>query len=242
MDVLIPLGIGSGWEHNELRYCIRSLEENLLDLDKIFIIGHLPSFINRDKIQYFPFSDTFKHNKDANIIAKTIKAIDSGISENFIRISDDQIILKPIYGKDIKPLYRANLDVYDFSKINRWRNRLKNGFEFLKLEKKPTYNYESHIPVVYNGLKFKQIFSQYNWAIEKEGFTINCLYFNNIECERIKLGEEKIGFEKEEIIKIEEIKQKIENKIYLGYNNKGLSEELKHFIEFQFPNKSKYEY
>jgi hypothetical protein len=233
MDVLIPLNIQTSWEYNEVKYCIRSLEKNLLDLDNIFIIGFLPNFLNK-KIHYIPFDDPFKHNKDANIIRKVIKGISCGISENFIRISDDQLLLKPIYSKDIKPLYKFDLKEYNFTKVNKWRNRLKNTRDILIKEGKTTFNYDSHIPVVYNGKFFKDIYSKYNWAVEGEGYTINSLYFNNINCENIKMIDEKIAFETS-------IEKEIENEIYLGYNNKGLTDKLKLIIENLFPDKSKYE-
>lgn len=237
MDVLIPLEYrNTKWNNNEIKYCIRSLEKNLLDLDKIFIIGFLPEFLKESKdLIHINFDDPYKHNKDANIIRKVLKGIICGISKNFVRISDDQMILKPIYSKDIKPLYKFDLNEYDFIKVNRWRNRLKNTYEILKKEGKTTFNYDSHIPVVYNKEKFESIFTKYNWFQEGEGYTINSIYFNNINCERIKLKGEKIGFETPEI-------KKIENQIFLGYNDKGLTENLQQQIISLFPNKSKYEY
>lgn len=237
MDILIPLGTGSNWQNNEIKYCLRSIEKNLIDLDRVFIIGYLPDFINKDKVVYINYDDPFKHNKDANIIRKVLKAIDLGISNNFIRISDDQLFLKPIKSKDIIPLYKFEFNNYDWTKLNNWRRRLKNTYEILKLENKSTFNFDSHIPVVYNGYCFKDVFNKYIWSQENGGYTINSLYFNNINCNKVKLVNEKICFEKENN---EEIK--LNGEQYLGYNNKGLSIQLKEKIENLFSEKSKYEY
>lgn len=237
MDILIPLGYkGSIWNNNEIKYCLRSLETNFIDLDRIFIIGFLPDFINPKTVIYLPYEDKYKANKDANIIAKTLKAIDSGISDIFCRISDDQLLLKPLRGEDITPLYNFDLEEYDFTKCNRWRNRLKNTYNILKSEGRTTFNFDSHIPVCYMGRSFKYVISKYIWNQEREGYTINTLYFNHTFCKNIKMTNEKVN--------IESPKEKIElgEAKYLGYNDRGLNSQLKQVIMDLFPNKSKYEF
>ena len=45
MDIVIPLGTGSRWQNNELRFALRSIEKYLTGYDKIFIIGECPSYL-----------------------------------------------------------------------------------------------------------------------------------------------------------------------------------------------------
>lgn len=241
MDVLIPLGHQSEWDNNEIKFCLRSIERNLIDLERIFIIGYFPDFlIKGEKLIHIPCDDPFKHNKDANLIRKVIRGINTDISENFIRISDDQLFLKPILSKDIKPLYECDLKNHNWDNLNRWRSRLKNTAEILENEGKSIFKFDSHIPVVYNKKKFIEIFDRYIWDIEGGGYTINTIYFNNIEGEKIELTDlEKATFERpmNEI----EIKKRIEGRQYLGYNDKGLNSELKLQLFYLFPNPSSYE-
>lgn len=245
VDVVIPFSLGSKWDNNEIRYCLRSLERNLIDLGKVFIIGERLEWMSNQVI-FIPYPDTFKENKDANIINKVIRACkEEGVSENFIRISDDQILLKPTLSKNITPLYNGNLEKIfrklPDNQINRFRKRLRNTKDILLKEGKTTFNYEIHIPTLVNKQSFIDILESYNYGVEGEGFTINSLYLNNINSPLAKQVEgEKVQFEKEFGDK-EYIKNSIKDALYLGYNDKGLSSELKFEIMHLFPIKSKYE-
>lgn len=37
MQIVIPIGIGSNWDNNELRYCLRSINEYLGDVDLVVL-------------------------------------------------------------------------------------------------------------------------------------------------------------------------------------------------------------
>jgi hypothetical protein len=250
MDLVIPLGPlhpNRDWgDYMELRYLLRSIETNLIDIDKIFIIGQQPKWVQN--IIFIPFGDPNKYNKDANIIRKIIEICKrEDLSENFIRVSDDYLFLKPILSKNLIPYHRGDLKDYDFKNKNRWRHRLENTFKILQNEGKATYNYESHLPVVINKKKWKEIWDKYIWDVEatehnNNGYTINTIYFNNIDCARALLQNEKATFEKsiEDYNKILEI-MKNPLILYMGYNSNGLTDNLKTFIKTKFPNKSKYE-
>ena len=45
IDIVYALGSGSKWDNNELRYSLRSLEKNFLDLRNIYIVGTFPHFL-----------------------------------------------------------------------------------------------------------------------------------------------------------------------------------------------------
>jgi len=241
IDVIIPLGIGSKWENNELRYCLRSLETNFLDLGIIYLVGHKPDWVK--DIVHIESEDTFLHNKDANIIKKTLLICERrSVSDYIMRISDDQLLLQPMFSREIKPLYQLELNESYFQKMNRWRRRLKNSFEVLKKDKiEKIYNYETHIPVIYDRRRFIDTYTKYkDWAIDGAGYTINTMYFNNIKCDKVKLTNEKACFE-QPVQTVEEIIKMLKNKLYLGYNDNGLNDNLKQVIKELFPKKSKFE-
>lgn len=250
MDLVIPLGpnkLNRDWgDYMELRYLLRSIETNLLDIENIYIIGQQPKWIKN--VISIPFGDPNKYNKDANIIRKIIEVCKyKDLSENFIRVSDDYLFLKPILSKDIIPYHRGDLKNYNFENKNRWRWRLENTFKILQNEGKPTYNYESHLPMVVNKKKWGEVFDKYIWDVEANehnnaGYTINTLYFNNIDCPRVLLQNEKVAFEKP-IEDFNQILRIVKNSLilYMSYNSRGLTENLKLYIHNSFPNISKYE-
>jgi len=240
IDVVIPLGNRSEWNDNEIRYCLRSLEKYFVDLGNVYIVGFLPSFIQR--VIHIPAEDVFKVNKDANLIRKVLLACrNEQLSQEFIRMSDDQLLLKSCDKEDFYPKYSGDLRDLNWKFLNRWRNRLKRTFEILLLQNKSSYHYDSHIPALYNKELFEKVMLNYEWGVEKAGFTINSLYFNNIDIERKRMtGNFKANFERL-FTDVDEINQELNGKTVAGYNDKGLTPELKVIIEKLFPEKSSFE-
>jgi hypothetical protein len=75
---------------HELRYSLRSLS-NLTDKGKVYIVGDLPQWACN--VVHIPCDDPYKDNKDANLIRKLLKACDSDISDDFMQMSDDMLIM-----------------------------------------------------------------------------------------------------------------------------------------------------
>lgn len=237
IDIAIALGKGSKWQDNEIKYCLRSLEQNFINIGRVFIIGFKPDWIQN--IIHLEVEDSFRRNKDANLIKKYLEVCKTDISENFLKISDDQVLLNKTYWGELFAYHNGELKIDQFKNMNRWRKRVKNTFETLSNSKNNVYNYETHIPFIYNKKGFSEIINRYDWSNEEKGFTINTLYYNNLDIIRDNIGSKKLTIERP--YSYNDIKEKLKNKIYLGYNEKGLNDHLKIVLEELFPNKSKYE-
>ena len=57
MDILYVVGRGSTWNNNELKYSLRSIAKNGINVDRVFIVGYIPDFINREEVICLPFED-----------------------------------------------------------------------------------------------------------------------------------------------------------------------------------------
>jgi hypothetical protein len=237
VDVVIPLGTGSLKNDIELKYCLRSLEKNLINLGNVFLVGHKPDWIKG--VIHIECQDSNKQNKDANIIRKVTKACQHyRLRENFIRLSDDQVLLKEMNGS--APLLR-DIDMNEWllkmQKINRWKKRFRNT---AMLFKKPA-NFDTHTPQPYKKSEFVQLETIYPDVYkEKGGYTINSLYFNHFDYQSDKYSvvykaevREPLGFVK--------IGEKIKGKLYLSHNGDGLNEHLLSYLNTLFPDKSKFE-
>lgn len=236
MDVVIPLSNGSYWEDNELRYCLRSLEKNLSDLDNVYILGHCPEWTKN--VVSIPIGDPYSmENKGANIINKlTLICISNGISDNFLFVSDDQVLLKPISSKDIKTYYVYDLSDFNFTGGNKfWMECLKNTRDTLMKEGKTCYSFEPHTPVIINKNKFKEVMSRYGW-IETLYPTLS-LYYNNIIKKPQQLPDNYRVFYNQLYADL----SLMEGKTWLGYCDLGLSQGLQKKLGELFPKKSKYE-
>lgn len=241
-DLVIPLGTGSIWQDNEVRYCVRSFSKYFKQLGKIYIVGAKPDFFkwHHPRLVHIQCSNPFTSNKDANIIHRVLEAC-KYVSFDFIRCSDDQVLLQNLIIDDFRPKYLGDLSTIHWnSAANNWKKRLKHTYEVLKKEGKTTFHYDSHYPMIYNRDSFKEIMKKYP-SDNRNGYTINTLYFNNILDEHEKIGNIKVTLEKP-IMDMQGMLEISRGKKFLGYRNKGLRDGvLKQFIQNMFPEKCEFE-
>lgn len=102
MDAVYILGDGSVADDEEIRYSIRSLEKNMLDLDHVFVVGDCPDFLTG--VTHIGAKD--KYDKPwKNAMHKTEVACDfEDISDNFLLMNDDFFLCEPFYGAEF-PFY-----------------------------------------------------------------------------------------------------------------------------------------
>lgn len=242
LSVVFKVGSANKWGGNEkleLKYAIRSVVKNFKDLKEVVIVGTKPDwFIG----YHIPCDDPFKDNKDSNIILKILKVCaDERISENFMNISDDQLIIYPINSSLFKP-WTIDSDLRRMGKAkkaSKYGMRVLTTLSTLKKEGLPTHIYESHCPVILNKEKYKEILSKYDFTHGK-GYVGNTLYFNNI----LNNGEQPVenvrGFIKKNMT-MGQIITECKGKLFLGYQRRALNENLKNYLKQKFPEKTIYE-
>lgn len=232
MDVMIPLGKGSNWQDNELRYCLRSLEKYFLDLNDVYIVGRTPDWVKN--VFFIESDDCYGSNKGANIISKI--HLCNNDNEEILFISDDQCFLKPMKADDIHPYY-----IYDLKKKipnggNRiWRRCLHNVKHALISKRLPCYNFETHTPKIINKKEFVRLMDNFDWR--ETHFPTHSLYFNNVVEYPEQMPENYRAFINYENANLDII----EGKSFLAYADIGLSWQLQHKLAELFPNKSRFE-
>lgn len=118
MDVVYILGKGSETGDDELRYSLRALCKNMLDLRKVYVVGERPAFLK--DIYHIPCED--KHDKKwKNALEKTrLGATWPGMSDEFLLMNDDFYAREPFMGAEV-PFYAVKNGVggcngtHDFS-------------------------------------------------------------------------------------------------------------------------------
>lgn len=250
MDLVIPIGTGATW-NDELKYILRSWDKYFEKLGKVFLVGE-KAWIEKKypwlkDVIIVNCNDPHRKNKDANIIRKIIKVIDTQkLSDPFVRSSDDQYLLqkvdnfKPVYSHDLKDksVKWWNRRILD----SRWKSRLKNTFKTLQRRRLPTYNYDVHFPLQIKH-DFKKIIERYYYINSMGGYVVNTLYFNNALRKHTKMKDVRgfIGRPMSEA----EIRKEIKDMTYLAYLNKNkdqaLNAELKKVIKNKFRKKSRFE-
>lgn len=118
MDILYVIGTGSKWNDNELKFSLRSIEKNCTGVDRVFIVGHKPAFVN-SHVFHIQCSDPYD-TKHKNIMHKVTFAIrHSDIAQHFLISSDDHFYIKPT-DFNAYPIYNKQEIPESVSKINHY--------------------------------------------------------------------------------------------------------------------------
>jgi len=242
-DVVYVLGDGSGWNNNELRFSLRSIAMNGRNVGKIFVVGAPPGFLSDDVI-HIPAADIYNPNvnADGNIAHKVLAACaDARLSDDFLFINDDHILLQPIDLKDIPAFHKGDMTTFDASywALNYWRGRLKRTMETLRNEGLQALHYDCHTPIVFNKKLFPEVMSSFAIG-DCIGLTMKSLYGNCACSETAKLlnGEKKTVFKH---YTLNELSLRLSECGLMAFNDSGLNTPLKIWLYRHFPEQSPWE-
>lgn len=102
MDAVYILGNGSQANDEELRYSIRSLAKNMLDLQNVWVVGDKPRCDL--SIRHIPCNDSYKERWKNCLNKVQIACREPEISADFLFMYDDVFALEPFYGAEL-PFY-----------------------------------------------------------------------------------------------------------------------------------------
>ena len=240
MDVVYPLAsgrhgrkvLGSNWDDNELRYSLRSLEENFPNMGRVYVVTEiLPKWLKN--VVHLQAKDVHTRNKDANLIDKVLLACRSGVSQTFLRLSDDQCLLQPWNGLDVWHMGSA-----DVNKRGKWWRRCQRTCSYLKAQGRPVLYYDCHCPFPVDRDTFIQVAEDAPYQ-EPPGMSINTMYFNSIDIPRVRMNGQKIAFHSPTGPK--KIARLSEGKMFLGYSERGTNKSMRRFLRRRFPEPSRFE-
>jgi FkbM family methyltransferase len=240
IDVVYALGTGSAWQDNELRYSLRSLEKYATDLGRVFIVGHKPDWLQN--VVHIPHDDIHKHNKDANIIDKVRAAIAAGCSERFIFASDDQCLMSQTRLADLPAYYSNDITAKADNSWGRgsWWARMRATRDYVASKGKPCRNFDTHVFQPHSATEFERVAAESNYHAGN-GFCINTLTLNLAEGVNAQpIGRNKATLDGKRI-DVNRIRQECAGRQHIGYNDSGLTKDLKAFFAEWFPTRSRFE-
>lgn len=167
MDALYYIGGGSMRHNIELRLSLRALEANGKNIDRVFVVGNKPEFLNNN-VNYIWVDDKYQWWRNA--FEKTKAAINGGISEDFLLLNDDFFMLEEFDAEKYPYYYRDNLpEVGDrpYTKV------LANTRKILEREGKGIKHFGVHCPMRINAKQYLELEKYKN-----EPFSARCLYGN----------------------------------------------------------------
>lgn len=241
VDIVYKVGNKCHWDdYEELRYSLRSFQQNFKDLGKVYIVGKLPSWCTN--VIHIQANDPYKRNKDGNLINKLLLACyDINLSDEFISTCDDHFVLKPIDRKffEIPVIDNAHINFIPGAVISKWQTRLKRTVDILKERNLRFDCYEGHIPYMFNKHKFPKILLSYDYGVDL-GYCGNTLYFNTLPSAYQSVGKHILC----RLIKrytYEQIKEFAVNSMFLNATEDAVDQGYKLFLSKTFTSKSRYE-
>jgi hypothetical protein len=159
--------VREGDTNNDLMYSIRSVEKFAPKLfDNIVIVGYKPSWLN-NKIKYIPTEqpENMKQLNGWNNVLTACKT--PSISDDFILMNDDFILLKPIksWEESINKVMGTVKERILYYTKHKFRSYYSRAFiytlPFIRAMCPDTriMNYELHIPMIFNKKKYLALFN-----------------------------------------------------------------------------------
>jgi hypothetical protein len=237
IDIVYPLGSGSRWQNNEIRYSLRSVEKHLKGFRNIYVVGQQPVWL--ENVIHIKTDDPLRHNADGNITLKILKACqDPNLSNPFLFINDDHIFLKDIHVLDIKNYHKGDLSHKSekYFEGGLYVQRLKRTRDILRRHKLPTLHFDCHTPILIDKEKYPEIMNRFEFRVDI-GYTMKSLYANSLHLK----GLYRPDFNLKWRFTYREIEKMTADKTIMAFNDAGITGDLKKFLAETFPNSSKFE-
>lgn len=237
-SLIVPLGGGSRANNDELRILLRSIERNVENLDKVVLVTTTPPDWVRNVV-VVPCPDAHEHNKDANLIDKTVAAVNTLGLETFAWAADDNVFnrrcdldtLVPVYNPRDKRQFQLAL------RRNRWIRRMVHTFELAESMGTPLdRNYESHTPQLFRHAR--ELLARLGKVdyVTDPGYGIHTLFY--LLCPAgapVGMTSVKTTYERPDQM------GQVPDKMFIGYNDECFLGGLREKLMQLFPKKSRYE-
>lgn len=278
ISILIPYTTKNPqWEHNELRYCLRSLAKNLdFEYDvTIFTDGDIPFLRNVNIVKvdrYYPpglaerlFNGTKHYEQFYDVLNKLKLASESNdLQEEILWVYDDVLLLKKQSYDEIKTVYAGDSvnrkkDYWLNPKGNKWKRTIFRAIDIAK-NYGDVYLYETHLPRYYTKTNLQKMFKLFPVEKQEVPYAPSTTYFNMFYNKPDYLYRDpKIDDQIDNPIKAgfyggggglcdmfpsrtdEQVEKHTQNKLWINYNESGMTDALKNWIKKQFPKRCKYE-
>lgn len=165
---------------DELKYSIRSVEQHFLGTPRIWVIGDKPDWYHGNYIRHQRLSSR-RHLPRLDRAAKLQRIVkESAIDSQFVWMMDDVYFLQPVTLQDLRRRWkRAEMNTRRLARYkpkNVWQNEKRMTWQALSEAGRPLDDVASHMPVVYEKDKLRQLFRKYK--LHKQPLVDDLLYLN----------------------------------------------------------------
>lgn len=227
----------------ELRHAMRSWLKFAPWFRDFWVIGHRPNWLATGEfgghtVHHRTAPDPYRHNKDANLIQKTVSlCLEDGLTDQFILSCDDHVLIRPVAPDYFdRPIFLDPIPCPP--RGTGWQRRLGETAQFLKKQRGVVHplNFEAHVPYKIDKREFPKAAMRADYGAGV-GYTIFSLYFNQVRCEsrRIARGDRAGMFSPNDDI------AQMDRARVVSFNDNGLTAELRARIETLLPDPAPWE-
>lgn len=232
----------------ELKYSIRSVEKNLVDVEfRLWIVGDRPEWLSDEA----HFIEVPCSGKTARLdVAMKRMAVDNhpDITESYIWMNDDIYMINPVTLADVsipKVLHDLSATINRYDRQTTWGNDIHETYKRLKSENLPTLHYAVHTPYLLEKSKSKELFRVFD--LENKPFVFENLYYNFFFAYLIPYW---LSLEETNNLLFcvnrqnpdwNKIAIQLKTKKFMNNSEGGMTERLKTLIQSLFPEKSTFE-
>jgi len=148
-----------GANDDEIRWAVRSIEQNFQGKSKITIIGDKPPWYNG---HYIPQQRVHKHTTNRpfrDMLTKVwTMATHPEIDQEFVWMMDDVYLIKPV---TIDELAIPRAVRWHESECNSWQRRKKNTMRALAAVGRTVHDFATHLPHVAEKDKLKELYDEF---------------------------------------------------------------------------------
>lgn len=192
IDVLVPLGGGSQWNNNELRFMLRSLDRYVDGVRRVFVVGVNPDFLAEPAL-HVPYKSPTT-NKEARIALKVLWACrELDLSDEVLFVNDDHFFSAPCDARTY-PFYRSGtLDELAPKRAGTYGRSLKATLQALRDARCPARHFDIHTPIRFDRREFIALESWWKRSAEhRYGLVVKSVYANVLGVEGEHLSDCKL--------------------------------------------------
>ncbi|HUU84192.1 MAG TPA: glycosyltransferase, partial [Phycisphaerae bacterium] len=236
VDVVVALGTGSRLDDIELRYALRSVEKHLENLGQVWVVGHRPAWLRG--VRHLPAPDDLP-TKDGNIIEKLRLACrQPDLSERFVFLSDDQVLLRPLAFSQLGSYHFGDLRARTDWETT-WLKHLRHTRDTLAAAGKTMLHGDTHAPIPIEKAKFLAMCEGVSYR-GRPGLCVGTAYLNWAGATMRPMGQRKATTHGRSTDA--ELRACVAGRWFLGYAADGFTPGLRKLLDEMFPEPSRFEH
>lgn len=241
IDVVYPY-VADAAEGDELRYSLRSLEQNLLAVPRVWVIGDKPAWYRGNHVPHRRL-ERRAHQARFDRADKLWKIIrDRRIGHEFVWMMDDVYLVQPVTLQELRQRYKSGemdpIELAAYQPKNGWGQEKLLTWQALANAGRPIDDQAAHLPYVYEKSKLRALLKKYR--LHQQPLVDNLLYCNEYATSLPRPCHE-ILYTESGRPAADEIRRRLQPALIMNHAHRGYTPAMREVLAELFPEPSRWE-